>query len=61
MKEVNTPLNHPHLLLQVQPIHHQQTKSLFHQTFPAMIAIIVKEPLTLLKGVEGKFVSYLKK
>jgi hypothetical protein len=61
MKEANTPLNHPHSLLQVQPIHHQQIKPLFHQTFPAMVAEIVKEPLTLVKGVEGKLGNYLKK
>ena len=57
VKEAKTPLNHPHLLLQVQIIHHQQIKPLSHQTFPAMVAGIAKEPLTLVKGVERNFAS----
>jgi hypothetical protein len=61
VKEAKTPLNHPHLLLQVQTIHLQQIKPLFHHHFPAMIADITKEPLTLVKGVERKFASYPKK
>lgn len=61
VKEAKTPFNHPHLLLQVQTIHHQLIKPLFHHHFPAMIADIAKELLTLVKGVERKFASYPKK
>ena len=61
VKEAKTLLNHPPLLLQAQTIHHQQTKPLFHQTFLAMVADNAKEPLTLVKDVERKFVSYPKK
>ena len=57
VKEANTPLNHPHLLLQAQTIDHQQIKPLFHQTFPSMVAEIVKEPFTLVKGVERNSAS----